>query len=86
MKAVDRKRPHFRLRASFKYAFPYINKRRITVFFVVISLINPLTEFSAAKLVREIKVRYVNAYYIAMAEKSKSLSEDGASFQFPIIN
>ena len=55
-------------------------------FFVVISLINPLTEFSAAKLVREIKVRYVNAYYIAMAEKSKSLSEDGASFQFPIIN
>ena len=37
--------------------------------FVVISLINPLTEFSAGKLVREIKVRYVNAYYIAMAEK-----------------
>ena len=37
--------------------------------FVVISLINPLTKFSAGKLVREIKVRYVNAYYIAMAEK-----------------
>ena len=49
---------------------PFLNKLRITVFFfVVISLINPLTEFSAAKLVREIKVRYVNAYYIAMAEK-----------------
>ena len=38
-------------------------------FLVVISLINPLTEFSAGKLVREIKVRYVNAHYIAMAEK-----------------
>ena len=38
-------------------------------FFVVIFLINPLTEFSAGKPVREIKVRYVNAYYIAMAEK-----------------
>ena len=55
-------------------------------FFVVIFLINPLTEFSAGKPVREIKVRYVNAYYIAMAEKNKSLSEDGASFQFLIIN
>ena len=55
-------------------------------FFVVISLINPLTEFSAGKPVREIKVSYVNAYYIAMAEKNKSLSEDGASFQFLIIN
>ena len=31
--------------------------------------INPLTEISAGKLVRKIKVRYVNAYYIGMAEK-----------------
>ena len=48
---------------------PFLKKLRITVFFVVISLINPLTDFLAGKSVREIKVRYVNAYDIAMAEK-----------------